>query len=231
MKLPTLTALVTAKAARRPVAFAVRLDGNAEFVLPNEAASDALNEAGAAALAAGRTGIQLINGGDWFIEAHNPPPRLVIVGAVHIAQALVPLAAMAGLCVILVDPRRAFGNETRFPGTQIINEWPDTALDNIQTDATTAVVTLTHDPKLDDPALDRALRSEAFYIGALGSRNTHAKRLERLRGLGHTQPILNRIRAPVGLAIGALSAPEIALSIIAEIVAVRRNGRLATRPE
>lgn len=223
----TISALTEAAAARRPIAFAKRLTDAAEFLLPDPAAPAALSAAGAAALAADWTGTKIIGGEPWFIEARNPSPRLILVGAVHIAQALVPLAAMTGFAVILVDPRRAFGNTERFPGAVMNNDWPDTALDILRPDVRTAVVTLTHDPKLDDPALDRALRSEAFYIGALGSRKTHAARLDRLRALGHSEEVLQRIHGPVGLNIGAVSAPEIALSVIAEIVAVRRNGGLA----
>ena len=147
----------------------------------------------------------------------------------HIAQSLVPLSVMAGFSVVLVDPRRAFANQERFPGTDINNDWPDEAIRALRPDLRTAIVTLTHDPKLDDPALDAALRSESFYIGALGSRKTHASRLERLLALGHDAATLARIHGPVGLNIGAVSAPEIALSVIAEIVAVRRQGGLAPR--
>jgi xanthine dehydrogenase accessory factor len=130
---------------------------------------------------------------------------------------------MTGFEVVIVDPRRAFGNQDRFPGATIINEWPDVALQFLRPEIRTAIVTLTHDPKLDDPALDEALKSGAFYIGALGSRKTHASRLERLAALGHTPETLTRIHGPVGLNIGAVTAPEIALSVIAEIVATRRG--------
>jgi len=136
---------------------------------------------------------------------------------------------MSGFQVILIDPRRAFGNQDRFPGAEMVNEWPDLALARLTPDIRTAIVTLTHDPKLDDPALDTALNTDAFYIGALGSRKTHASRLERLGALGHSASTLARIRGPVGLDIGAISAPEIALSVVAEIVAVRRGGGLAVR--
>jgi xanthine dehydrogenase accessory factor len=229
MKPATIEALAEAMAARRPVAFAKRLTDAAEFILPDPAAPAALNEAGAAALTADKSGSVTLDGQPWFIEARNPAPRLILVGAVHIAQALCPLAAMSGFAVILVDPRRAFGNEDRFPGAAMNNAWPDEALRALAPDIRTAIVTLTHDPKLDDPALDEALHSDAFYIGALGSRKTHAKRLERLGALGHGDAALARIRGPVGLDIGAITAPEIALSVIAEIVAVRRAGRLALR--
>jgi xanthine dehydrogenase accessory factor len=223
MKFSTLTALNDALTARRPVAFAKNLADGTEYLLPDPAAPAALNEAGQAALAADQTGTHEVGVESWFIEARNPAPRLILVGAVHIAQALSPLASMTGFEVVIVDPRRAFGNQDRFPGATIINEWPDVALQSLRPEIRTAIVTLTHDPKLDDPALDEALKSGAFYIGALGSRKTHASRLERLAALGHTPETLTRIHGPVGLNIGAVTAPEIALSVIAEIVATRRG--------
>jgi xanthine dehydrogenase accessory factor len=229
VKLSTVTALDAAMAARRPVAFAKRLSDAAEFILPDPAAPAALNAAGAEVLASDRSETRTIGEETWFIEARTPAPRLMLIGAVHIAQALAPLGSMMGFAVQLVDPRRGFANEERFPGIEIVNEWPDAALQAIRPDATTAVVALAHDPKIDDPALDQALRSEAFYIGALGSRKSHAARCERLSALGHENAALQRIRGPVGLDIGAVSAPEIALSVIAEIVAVRRHGRLGAR--
>jgi xanthine dehydrogenase accessory factor len=225
----TIAALLLALSERRPVAFAKNLITGAEFLLPSAAAADTLNEAGLAALAADDTGTHRIDGEDWFIEARNPAPRLILIGAVHIAQALAPLAGMSGFQVILVDPRTAFGNQDRFPGAEMVNEWPDAALERLRPEIRTAVVTLTHDPKLDDPALDGALKTNAFYIGALGSRKTHASRLKRLAALGHPDSTLSRIRGPVGLDIGAVTAQEIALSVIAEIVAVRRRGGLAIR--
>ena len=128
---------------------------------------------------------------DWFLHAYNPPLRLIVVGAVHIAQALVPFAVPCGFSVTVVDPRRSFASDERFPNVEISTDWPDEALDAFAPDSRTAVVTLTHDPKLDDPALDRALKSQAFYIGALGSRRTHAARLKRLRELGHQDNALS----------------------------------------
>ena len=229
MKASTIAALNHAMATRQPVAFAKNLADGAEFLLPDPSAPTALNEAGRVALAADKTGTLVVGNASWFIEARNPSPRLILVGAVHIAQALAPVATMSGFEVILVDPRQGFGNQDRFPGATMINDWPDEALERLQPDMRTAVVTLTHDPKLDDPALDRALKSKAFYIGALGSRKTHASRLERLTALGHDATGLARIRGPVGLDIAAVTTPEIALSIIAEIVAVRRGGRLGIR--
>jgi xanthine dehydrogenase accessory factor len=139
------------------------------------------------------------------------------------------MAAHLGLAVVVVDPRRSFATEERFPNVTVSSEWPDDAMDELKPDVRTAVVTLTHDPKLDDPALDRALKSPAFYIGALGSRRTHARRVARLKELGHTDEVIARIKGPVGLDLGAITAPEIAVSILAEFVAARRNGALAPK--
>ena len=228
MKTTTIAALAKAMAARRPVILAKNLADLQEYILPDPAAPVALNEAAASALASGKISTQSIGSETWFIEPHLPAPRLILVGGVHISQALAPLAQMMGFYTIIADPRRSFASETRFPGFELCHDWPDEALDRLGTDSQTAIVTLTHDPKLDDPALDRALRSQAFYIGSLGSRKTHAARLERLATLGHSAPSLQRIRGPVGLDIGAVSAPEIALSIIAEITAFRRHGGIVT---
>lgn len=159
-----------------------------------------------------------------FIAIHNPPPRMIVVGGVHIAQALMQMARLAGLDAVLVDPRESFASSGRFPGETLIHEWPDEALESQGLDARTAVVTLTHDPKLDDPAIEAALRSEAFYLGCLGSTRTHAKRVERLRVAGFDEDALARIHAPVGLDIGARSPAEIAVAILAEIVAKLRRG-------
>ncbi|KAA1058986.1 XdhC family protein [Azospirillum argentinense] len=158
-----------------------------------------------------------------FVQTHNPPLRLLVVGAVHIAQALAPLAALTGYAVTVIDPRGSFATESRFPGVSLHDSWPDEALSALTIDNRTAVVTLTHDPKLDDPALLVALRSPAFYVGSLGSKRTHAKRLERLKEQGVTDAELARIHAPVGLDIGAVTPAEIALSVMAQITAVRRK--------
>jgi len=161
--------------------------------------------------------------GPLFIQIFNPPLRLIVVGAVHIAQTLVPMASLTGYDVTVVDPRRAFASDARFPGVDVRTDWPDEALEELAPDARTAVVTLTHDPKLDDPALDLALRSNAFYIAALGSKRTHAGRLERLAALGHDAATLQRIHGPAGLPIGAVSPAEIALSVMAEMTRVLRE--------
>jgi len=154
---------------------------------------------------------------DWFFAIHNPPLKMVVVGAVHIAQSLVPMAKMAGYDVTLVDPRDAFATAARFPDITIRHDWPDAALKAIGLDARTAVVTLSHDPKIDDPAIKATLQSPAFYLGCLGSRKTHAKRLTRLQAAGIDDRLASRIHAPIGLAIGAASPAEIAISILAEV--------------
>lgn len=164
------------------------------------------------------------NGERFFIQIHNPPLRLLIVGAVHIAQTLAPMAKLAGYEVIVIDPRRAFAGEARFPGVEIDTDWPDEALARVRPDARTAVVTLTHDPKLDDPALRVALESQAFYIGSLGSTRTHRGRLQRLAKAGFEASALERIHGPVGLDIGARSPAEIALAILAEMTRALRAG-------
>ena len=164
-----------------------------------------------------------------FVEVWNPKPRLLVIGAVHTAQELVPLARAAGYEVTVIDPRTAFGTPARFPNTTLLNGWPNEALAALAPDRRTAILTLTHDPKIDDPALEAGLRSEAFYIGALGSRRTHAKRVERLKEAGFDDAAIGRIRGPVGLAIGAQTPMEIAISIMAEITAVLRRAPLAQR--
>ncbi len=158
-----------------------------------------------------------------FVQPFNPPLRLIVVGAVHIAQSLVPMAALSGYEAVVIDPRRSFASDRRFPDVAVSQDWPDEALEALSIDARTAVVTLTHDPKLDDPALDVALRSPAFYIASLGSRRTHAARLERLKALGHGDDALQRIHGPAGLALGAVSPAEIAVSVMAEMTRVLRG--------
>jgi len=162
-------------------------------------------------------------GGDVFLQIFNPPLRLAIVGAVHIAQSLAPIAGLAGYAVTVIDPRGAFATEARFPNVTLVDDWPDDAMTAFAPDRRSAVVTLTHDPKLDDPALDVALRSDAFYIAALGSRRTHAGRVERLKELGHDDAAVARIHGPAGLAIGAVSPAEIAISVMAEMTRALRR--------
>jgi xanthine dehydrogenase accessory factor len=229
MKASDLSRLVTAKAERRPIALVTDLGTHQQalFEAGNEAPalnlSTGARSAVAEALAANRSGEIEIEGRHLFVQARVPRPRLVIVGAVHITQALAPMAALAGYEVIVVDPRRAFATAERFPGLTLRHDWPDEALDAIRLDGSSAVVTLTHDPKLDDPALDRALRSNAFYIGSLGSKKTHAARLQRLSEAGFDGAALARIHGPAGLAIGAKSPAEIAVSVLAQLTAARHG--------
>lgn len=161
--------------------------------------------------------------GETFVAIHNPPLRLIVVGAVHIAQALVPMARVVGYDPVVVDPREAFASEARFPGERLVHDWPDEALEAIGLDARTALVLLTHDPKLDDPAIHAALKSDAFYIGALGSTRTHAKRVERLLEAGFSNDEIERIHGPVGLDIGSSGPAEIALSILSQMTSVLRK--------
>jgi xanthine dehydrogenase accessory factor len=229
MKASDLERLVAAKAERHAIALVTDLDTNQQGLFETGKAGSLLDLSGAQqaaieqALAASRSGEIEIEGRRLFVQARTPDPRLVIVGAVHITQALAPMAALAGYEVIVVDPRRAFATAERFPGLTLSHDWPDEALDAIQLDARSAVVTLTHDPKLDDPALDRALRSPAFYIGSLGSKKTHAARLERLSKAGFDEAALARIHGPAGLSIGAKSPAEIAVSVLAQMTAARHG--------
>ena len=224
-----LAALTAARDAKRPVVVATKLPSGEQMLLPDGGAPPELSEAAVRALDRDESGTVMIGNDSWFLHAYNPPLRLIVVGAVHIAQALVPMAAHLGLAVIVVDPRRAFATEERFPNVTVSTDWPDEALDELKPDVRTAIITLTHDPKLDDPALDRALKSPAFYIGSLGSRRTHARRVARLKELGHGDAAIARIKGPVGLDLGAVTAPEIAVAILAEFVAARRNGALAPK--
>lgn len=164
-----------------------------------------------------------------FLTVHLPPPRLVVIGAVHISQALAPMAKLAGFDMTIIDPRTAFATAERFPGVSLLADWPDEALPKVGLDQFTAVAALTHDPKIDDGPLAAALNAGCFYVGALGSRKTHGRRLERLRGLGLDEASLARIHAPIGLAIGAQSPAEIAVAILAQMIAALRSRGAAAR--
>ncbi len=225
----TLQRLLEAQSSGPAAVLATRLSDGTQFILPDQPAIAGLQDAASLALARDDSRIAEVDGERWFLQVHAPAYRLLVVGAVHVAQALAILADPLGYAVTIIDPRRRFATAERFPGVTLSHAWPDEAIDALSVDSRTAIVTLTHDPKLDDPALDRALRGHAFYIGALGSRKTQASRLERLAALGHGPDSLGRIRGPVGLALGAVSAAEIALSILAEIVAVRRGAATAKR--
>ncbi len=225
-----LDGLLQDRADKRPVALVVDLaSGRRERLHPGPGdAPDASADADVAASAreALRSDLARLLDHDpvpLFVQPFNPPLRLVVVGAVHIAQPLCRMASEIGYAVTIVDPRRAFANADRFPGVDLLHDWPDDALRALALDARTAVVTLTHDPKLDDPALAVALRSPAFYVGSLGSQRTQARRLERLAALGLSEAESARLHGPVGLAIGARSPAEIAVSILAEITARLRE--------
>jgi xanthine dehydrogenase accessory factor len=228
VKAETLQRLMAAREAKQPVALLTRLPDGAQLVFPGDDLPEGLAAEARAAIEADASRTITLTDQSWFIAVENPPLRLVVVGAVHIAQALVPMAATLGFSVTVVDPRRAFATEERMGDRVAIStDWPDEAMAALKPDSRTAVVTLTHDPKLDDPALEIALRSPAFYIGALGSRRTHAKRVARLSEAGLTEAEIARIAAPVGLDISAVTAAEIAVSILAQIVQARRRGGAA----
>lgn len=230
MKRAVLDELLAARKAGRPVAVATNLrSGQQRLIYADETKGDLCLDvdmlaAAAEALKSDRNTSFSTPAGEVFVHVHNPPPRLFVVGAVHIAQPLARMAQLAGYGVTIVDPRRSFAGGERFAGLDVTGEWPDEALQRLKPDARSAIVTLTHDPKLDDPALEVALRSPAFYVGALGSKKTHAARLERLRRAGLTDAELARIHGPVGLSIGAVSPAEIAVSIMAQITQLRRRG-------
>ncbi|MBO0752148.1 MAG: XdhC family protein, partial [Bradyrhizobiaceae bacterium] len=196
--------------------------GAQRFVRAQDVAADALREHLEARLRSGKSGMEETSEGRVFLTVYVPPPRLVVTGAVHISQALAPVARQLGYDVTIVDPRTAFATPERFPDVRLIPEWPDLALPPLGVDRYTAFAALTHDPKIDDTALLHALSCNCFYIGALGSKKTHASRLARLRAQGASDNALARIHAPIGLAIGAASPPEIAVSIMAEITAALR---------
>lgn len=233
MKRRTLEALLEAKARGRAVALATNLrNGHQRLVYSDGSEGELCIDvdmiaAAAEALKDGQPTDFSTPAGKVFVQVFTPPARLIVVGAVHIAQPLTQMAVMAGYGVTLVDPRRAFATPERFPGFAVTHDWPDEALERLKPDAGTAVVTLTHDPKLDDAALSIALKSPAFYIGSLGSRKTHAARLHRLQKLGFSESDLARIHGPVGLDIEAETPAEIAISILAQITQTRRQAKAA----
>jgi len=227
MRIETLQALQEARSARRAVTLATRLSDAAETLVYRDKAEgalandNALVSAARRALDTGKSETIEVAGQKIFLNVYVPPARLIVVGAVHIAQSLAPMATMLDFDVTVVDPRGAWATSQRFPGVKVIKDWADEAFQAMGLDASTAVVTLTHDPKLDDPALESALKSDVFYVGALGSKRTHAKRKERLIEAGITEEQFARIHGPVGLNIGAKSPAEIAVSILGQIIEVR----------
>ncbi len=228
MKLPLLEkALAASRSGRAAVLLTHLQSGHQSFIEGSETIGDltldaATLEAIRKAVTDDRNMTVETAQGPVFIEVFNPRLRCIIVGAVHIAQPLARMAALTGYLVTVVDPRTAFASDERFPDVTLSTDWPDEALEKLKPNRRTAIVTLTHDPKLDDPALAAALRSDAFYIGALGSKKTHAARLKRLTGLGFGEAELARVRGPVGLDIGAVSPAEIAVAIMAQITQVLR---------
>ncbi len=226
MQLQTLRELNAERAARRPVIVVTdTASGEQRLVKAADFAADPLRAELSKQLRTGKSGAIETGGRKLFLNVYAPTARMVIVGAVHISQALAPLARSLDYDVTVVDPRTAFASPERFPDVPLIAEWPDVALPPLGIDHYTAFVALTHDPKIDDPALLHAFARDCFYIGALGSRKTHAKRAERLKAQGAKEIDIARIHAPIGLSIGAVSPSEIAVAIMAEITASLRLGQ------
>jgi xanthine dehydrogenase accessory factor len=227
MKRELLDALLADRAAKKPVVLATTLGTGAQWLICangcTPGAPDAIVAAARAALAEDKSQTVESPDGLVFLQVHNPPLRMIVVGAVHIAQALAPMAALAGYQVTVVDPRGAFATEDRFPGVTVSDDWPDEAMEALALDSRTAVVTLTHDPKLDDAALEVALKSDAFYIGSLGSKKTHLARTKRLARLGIETDAIARIHGPAGLPIGSRAPAEIAVAILAQVIETRRR--------
>ncbi|MFO1148539.1 MAG: XdhC family protein [Alsobacter sp.] len=230
MDLALLAQMNAERAARRAAILVTELaSGRQRLVKEADMAADPLAALLGDRLRAGKSGTADTPDGQVFLTVQSPPVRILVTGAVHISQALAPMARLLGHDVIVVDPRTAFATSERFPDVELHADWPDVVLPKLGVDRYTAFVALTHDPKIDDPALDIALRSECFYIGALGSRKTHGGRVERLRARGFDDATIARIKAPIGLPIGAISPAEIALSIMGEITAALRLAPGETR--
>jgi Xanthine and CO dehydrogenases maturation factor, XdhC/CoxF family len=226
MRLRLLSDLNAERAARRAAVLVTDVaSGEQRLVLEAEVGSDPLARELQEGLRHGKSGLVERDGRQFFLTVQAPPVRVIVIGAVHISQALAPMARGVDIDVTIIDPRTAFAAPERFPDVPVLAEWPDAVLPEMRIDRYTAVVALTHDPKIDDPALTAALQSECFYIGALGSRKTHERRVQRLTASGFTEADLARIHAPIGLDIGAISPAEIAVSILAEIVAALRKER------
>ncbi|MFL5026777.1 MAG: XdhC family protein [Microvirga sp.] len=226
MRLSLLSDLNAERAARRAAVLVTDVaSGEQRIVREAEVGGDPLAQDLQDSLRRRKSGLVERDGRQFFLTVQTPPVRLVVIGAVHISQALAPMAKDLDLDVTIIDPRTAFATPERFPDAPVLAEWPDAVLPDVGIDQYTAVVALTHDPKIDDPALTAALRSKGFYIGALGSRKTHERRVQRLTASGFNEADLARIHAPIGLDIGAVSPAEIAVSILAEIVASLRKER------
>ena len=231
MNLAVLRRLNEARARRAASILVTDTASGAERLIVEEDgyADDPLREELASRFRSGVSGSVATPDGSFFLTVNVPPPKLVVIGAVHISQALAPMAEIAGFDMTIIDPRTAFATPERFPKVPVIAEWPDVAIPKVGLDSFTALAVLTHDPKIDDGALIAALKAGCFYVGALGSRKTHARRLDRLRQAGVEEVPLSRIRAPIGIAIGAQSPAEIAVAVLAEIVAALRSRGLEAR--
>lgn len=224
MRLDLLETLHAERAARRAVILVTELAGGAQrIVRPADAADDPLAAALKAAFRTGKSTLAGEGDGRAFLTVQVPPPRLVVIGAVHISQALAPMAKLTDFDLLIVDPRTAFATPERFPDVRLLARWPEEVMDDLALDPFTALVALTHDPKIDEPALEAGLKAGCFYVGALGSRRTHAKRLERLAARGLTPAQTDLIHAPIGLDIGAVSPAEIAVAILGQVIAALRK--------
>ncbi len=232
MRLELLQSLNEERAARRAAILVTDTQsGEQRLVKGADIAGDALaNELGAA-LRMGKSRSIEVDGRSYFLTVQAPPARIICIGAVHISQALAPMAKLADFDLTIIDPRTAFATPERFPDVQLLAQWPQDVLPDLAIDRYTGVCLLTHDPKIDDPALIAALRADCFYIGALGSRKTHAKRVERMMAEGFSEADLARIHAPIGLDIGSVSPAEIAVSVLGEIIAALRKKPLRTEPK
>lgn len=229
MRRELLAELNAARRERRAAVLVSSLDGAVQrLVTPETLGSDPLAEQIDAAMRSGKSALIEHEGTSFFLTVQVPPVRIVVIGAVHISQALAPMAKLAGFDMVIVDPRTAFATPERFPDVPVLAEWPEVALPPMKIDRYTAICCFTHDPKIDDPALEQALRAECFYIGALGSRKTHGKRVERLQAKGFGESDIARIRAPIGLDIGAVTPTEIAVSVLGEIILSLRKKPLRT---
>ncbi|UVC11394.1 XdhC family protein [Rhizobium sp. TH2] len=222
-----LAALNEARRRRRAALLVTDLgDGTSTLVREGENVSESLREAVEKAFQSGKSGLVELDGKRRFLNVHVPPPRIAVIGAVHISQALARIADIAGFDLRIIDPRTAFATEERFEGVNVVADWPEDVLKDAPLDAYTALVAVTHDPKIDDFPIAEALRTECFYVGALGSRKTHAKRVERLRALGITDEQIARIDAPIGLDIGAQSPAEIAVAVLGAVIQAFRKREL-----
>jgi xanthine dehydrogenase accessory factor len=227
-----LAAFNAERAMRRPCILVTDIaSGKQRLVYAAGVDSDPIADILKERLRLGKSGIVEWGSEELFLRVETPPVRLVVIGAVHVSQMLAPIASVAGFDMIIIDPRNAFATPERFPGVQLVAEWPEVALTSLHLDHHTAMVLLTHDPRIDDQGLTQALRADCFYIGALGSRKTHAKRLERMHAEGFSDAVLKRIHAPIGLDIGAVSPAEIAISIAGEIIAELRRKTMRAETE